>query len=146
MFETFSYLYKTIKQEVLDELTIFQQITEYYMDSINQKMAFRKKIKAIDKKLKLARDYNEWKALANQYDALPEIQQSLNTVYSPYYDYEYIEGLKSQLKKARTEGQIIKLITILRSHSSRNVGNITCQLLYRDAYNSTKKLIQEYQD
>lgn len=58
MFETFSYLYKTIKQEVLDELTIFQQITEYYMDSINQKMAFRKKIKAIDKKLKLARDYN----------------------------------------------------------------------------------------
>jgi hypothetical protein len=35
------------------------------MDSINQKMAFRKKIKAIDKKLKLARDYNEWKALAN---------------------------------------------------------------------------------
>lgn len=40
----------------------------------------------------------------------------------------------------------MKLITILRSHSSRNVGNITSQLLYRDAYNSTKKLIEEYQD
>lgn len=39
-----------------------------------------------------------------------------------------------------------KLITILRSHSSRNVGNITSQLLYRDAYNSTKKLIEEFQD
>lgn len=40
----------------------------------------------------------------------------------------------------------MKLITILRSHSSRNVGNITSQLLYRDAYNATKKLIEEYQD
>lgn len=116
------------------------------MDSIHQKIAFQKKIKEIHKKLKHAKNYEEWKAIADEHDALPQIQESLNTVYSPYYDYEYIEGLKNELKKARADGEIVKLITILRSHSSRNVGNITSQLLYRDAYNSTKKLIEEYQD
>lgn len=45
MFDAFSYLYKTIKQEIVDQLTIFQEITEYYMESINQKMTFKKKIK-----------------------------------------------------------------------------------------------------
>lgn len=65
MFDTFSYLYKTIKQEIVDELTIFREITEYYMDSINQKMAFKKKIRTINKKLALARSYDEWKAIAD---------------------------------------------------------------------------------
>lgn len=67
-------------------------------------------------------------------------------MYSPYYDYKYIEELKNELRKAREEGEIIKLISILRSHSNRNVGNITCRILYQDGYNSTKKLIEEFQE
>lgn len=44
------------------------------MESINQKMFFKKRIKEINKKLKLARNYSEWKALADEHDALPQIQ------------------------------------------------------------------------
>lgn len=58
-------------------------------------MVFKKKISTINKKLKNARNYDEWKAIAEEHDALPEIQEKLNTVYSPYYDYEYIEELKN---------------------------------------------------
>lgn len=74
MFDTFSYLYKTIKQEIVDQLTIFQEITEFYMDSIQQKISFNKKIKEINKKLQYARNYQEWKAIADEHDSLPQVQ------------------------------------------------------------------------
>lgn len=109
-------------------------------------MIFKKKITEIKKKLNTARSYDEWKYIAGEYDGLPEIQENLHQVYSPYYDYEYIEGLKSELTKARKKEDIFKLISILRSHSYRNIGNINCDLLYREAYTSTKKLIEEFQD
>ena len=44
------------------------------MDSINQKITFKKKIKSINKKLALARSYDEWKSIADEHDALPQIQ------------------------------------------------------------------------
>ena len=53
-------------------------------------MSFKKTIKEIDKKLKLARNYEEWKEIAEEHDSLPEIQEKINSVYSPYYDYIYI--------------------------------------------------------
>lgn len=87
MIEAFGYLYETIKQEVVDELTIFREITEFYADSMYEKMSFKKKIKEINKKLRLARSYGEWKAIADEHDALPQIQEKLNNVYCPYYDY-----------------------------------------------------------
>lgn len=65
MFDTFNYLYKTLKQEIVDELTVFREITEYYMESINQRIIFKKKIKTINKKLLLARSYDEWKSIAD---------------------------------------------------------------------------------
>jgi hypothetical protein len=146
MLDTCSYLFKTLKQEIVDELTIFREITEYYVDSIHETMVFKNKINTINNKLKAARNYEEWSAIAQEHDALPQIHESLNTVYSPYYDYEYIEELKNELKQARKQGETAKLVSILRSHSSRNVGNITSHLLYREAYNSTKKVIEEFQE
>lgn len=34
-----------------------------------------------------AENYGEWKILAQQYDQLPSVEQQINEVYSPYYDY-----------------------------------------------------------
>jgi hypothetical protein len=64
MLDTFSYLFKTLKQEIVDELTIFREITEYYVDSIQERMTFKKKINSINNKLKSARNYEEWKTIA----------------------------------------------------------------------------------
>ena len=87
MLDAFGYLYETIKQEIVDELTIFREITEFYADSMYERMSFRKKIKEINKKLQLARDYGEWKAIADEHDALPQIQERLNNVYCSFYDF-----------------------------------------------------------
>ena len=88
---------------MVDELTIFREITEFYADSMYRRMTFKKKIKEIDAKLRLARSYDEWKSIADEHDALPQIQESLNNVYSAYYDYAYIEELKNELHKARSK-------------------------------------------
>jgi hypothetical protein len=42
---------------------------------------------AIKSVMKKAETYSDWKTLANQYDRLPVIEQQVNEVYSPYYDF-----------------------------------------------------------
>ena len=44
MLEAYSYLYNTIKQEIVDEMMIFREIAEYYADSMYQRMMFKKKL------------------------------------------------------------------------------------------------------
>ena len=58
-------------------------------------MIFKKKIAEINERLKFANSYEEWKSIASEYDNLSEVQEKLDQVYSPYYDFEYIEGLKN---------------------------------------------------
>lgn len=57
MFDALGYLYRTLKQEVIDELTTFRDITEFYFEQVQERMVFKKKIKQIKKKLKTAACY-----------------------------------------------------------------------------------------
>lgn len=88
-----------------------------------------------------AQTYQSWKTLSEQYDQLGVVQQQINEVYSPYYDYEYVQELVRHMVKARQEGDALKLIEIIRSHSDRNIGNMNCAFLYRHAYNHSTRLI-----
>jgi hypothetical protein len=88
-----------------------------------------------------AENYQDWRSLADQYDQLPPVEQQINEVYSPYYDYEYMQELVKIMIKAREDGDALKLIEIIRSHSNRNIGNANCSFLYRHAYNRSKRLI-----
>ena len=72
------------------------------------------------------------------------VQQEINEVYSPYYDYEYLQELVRTLTESREEGDLMKLMETIRSHSNRNVANKNCPFLYRHAYNHSKRLIEEY--
>lgn len=88
-----------------------------------------------------AENYSSWKTLAEQYDQLSNVQAQINEVYSPYYDYEYMQELVRLMAEAREEGEILKLIQIIRSHSNRNIANANCPFLYRHAYTKSKRLI-----
>lgn len=35
--------------------------------------------------------YQEWKRVSCLYDKLPVVEQQVGEVYSPYYDYEYLQ-------------------------------------------------------
>lgn len=48
-----------------------------------------------------AQTYKEWKSIAEQHDQLGVVQQQINEVYSPYYDYEYVQELVRCMKEAR---------------------------------------------
>jgi hypothetical protein len=48
--------------------------------------------------------------------------------------------------EAREEGDTLKLIQIIRSHSNRNIANANCPFLYRHAYTKSKRLIEQYQE
>lgn len=76
-------------------MVIAAEITSFYYDSLCEKLQFHKNVKHIHARMGRAKDYDEWKRLADEYDSLPQVQELLNTVYSPFYDYEYIEGLKN---------------------------------------------------
>lgn len=92
-----------------------------------------------------AQHYKQWKAIAEHYDEIPQVKQITNEVYSPYYDYEYLQTLIQHMAHAREEEDAMKLIGIIRSHSDRNVANSNCPYLYRHSYNHSKRLIEQYQ-
>lgn len=48
-----------------------------------------------------AENYPDWRSLADQYDQLPPVEQQINEVYSPYYDYEYMQELVKIMIEAR---------------------------------------------
>mgnify|MGYP000960473122 FL=1 len=49
------------------------------------------------------------------------------------------------MREYRKSNQIEKLVSVMRSHSFRNIGNINCPALYRELYNRTKTLIEDFQ-
>ena len=100
---------------------------------------------AIKKIMGQAENYEQWKSISSHYDQLPPVQQLVNEVYSPYYDYEYLQALIDCMTKAREEGDALQLTEVIRSHSDRNVANSNCPFLYRHAFNLSKGLIEEYQ-
>jgi TAG lipase/lysophosphatidylethanolamine acyltransferase len=141
MFEPFRYLWKTISQEITDQFIIIREITSFYNDEIKERMETREKMATIKSFMGKAQTYQSWKTLSEQYDQLGVVQQQINEVYSPYYDYEYVQELMRHMVKAREEGDALKLIEIIRSHSDRNIGNMNCAFLYRHAYNHSTRLI-----
>lgn len=48
-----------------------------------------------------AENYSSWHTLAQQYDLLPSVEQQINEVYSPYYDYEYLQELVKHMTRVR---------------------------------------------
>lgn len=56
-------------------------------------METREKMTTIKSFMSKAQTYQSWKSISEQYDQLGVVQQQINEVYSPYYDYEYIQEL-----------------------------------------------------
>ena len=146
MLEPFRYLWKTVTQEISDQITIMKDIAEYYRDEIKDSIKTKSKMTDIKLLMQRANSYSSWRSLAQQYDQLPVVEAQVNEVYSPYYDYEYLQELVKCMIQAREEEDSLKLIEVIRSHSNRNVGNNNCPFLYRHAYNRSKRLIEQYQE
>ena len=63
---------------------------------------------------------------------------------SKYYDYKLIHERLKSIIIAREEGDILRLVNLLRSGLVRNLGNISTPRLFNRAFAGTKLLIEDY--
>jgi Domain of unknown function (DUF3336) len=103
MLEPFRYLWKTVAQEINDQFTIMKDIVEYYREEIKDSIKTKKKMAEIKFLMQKASNYSSWRSLAQQYDQLAVVEAQVNEVYSPYYDYEYLQELVKCMAQAREE-------------------------------------------
>ncbi|KAN0084707.1 Acyl transferase/acyl hydrolase/lysophospholipase [Elaphomyces granulatus] len=91
-----------------------------------------------------AETFEEWEEAALQLDGLlsPDFWHENPT--SKHYDYRLILSRLDAIVSARDHGDILPLVSLLRSGLVRNLGNITSPKLFTHAYVGTKYLIDDY--
>ena len=73
-------------------------------------METKEKMVAIKSIMSKAQNYKNWKSISEHYDKLRVVTQQINEVYSPYYDYEYLQELTRCLEEARQNNNPLKII------------------------------------
>ena len=66
-----SYLYRTITQEVQDNCRKSKEVIGYHVTEISNTLQLRKKRKVLQKKMRRAKNYEEWRKVAEEFDSLP---------------------------------------------------------------------------
>ena len=98
----------------------------------------------LEKDLKHARSYNDWKAVAQELDEVTGLNDWKRDNESPYYDYQLIADRLTRFRRYRLEKKNVELIRLLREGLHHDLGNIGHPLLHGHAYVGTKKLIEDY--
>lgn len=93
---------------------------------------------------KVAVSYDEWKELSLKLDTLLGNQKWKQNPVSDLYDYELITLRLNQLRYTRTRKDYKKLLYLIRTTWTRNIGNIGNVNLYRHSLVGTKNLIEDY--
>lgn len=103
-------------------------------------------LKQLDKQLRQADSYSEWKEIAQEHDRLSGAIAWKHIDRSPFYDYEMIRNRLQQLRRARQQGDAAALVFHLHEGLHGNLGNISDHRLYQQARFGTKLLIDNYLD
>jgi hypothetical protein len=93
MFESLIYIAKTISQEIEDQFTIIREIVYYYREEFRENIKTKEQMLQIKAAMGKANSYQDWRRVSTLYDQLPIVEQQVGEVYSPYYDYEYLQEL-----------------------------------------------------
>lgn len=91
-----------------------------------------------------AQDYDEWLAASVKLDQLLGLDRWQKHDASPLYDYELVSHRLNELREARLSGNIQKVLHLVRTTLSRNLGRIGDPELYKKCYSGTKTLISDY--
>ncbi|KAI4126324.1 MAG: hypothetical protein LQ338_003801 [Usnochroma carphineum] len=95
-------------------------------------------------KLREAPNHEEWQAVAVELDRL-EGNNDWKAIYnSPDYDPALVEARLKQLDEARTSCDVGRMLFLVRTALTRNLGNMGNIKLYKHSHNGTKDLIEAY--
>lgn len=93
---------------------------------------------------KTAISYSKWMEVCNDLDELQDFNKWKQEAESNLYDFSIVKKNMMELRSARLDGDIRKLLYLIRTTWTRNIGNIGNVNLYRHSHTGTKKLIEEY--
>lgn len=93
---------------------------------------------------KTAISYSKWLQVCNELDDLQNFNKWKQERESNLYDYTIVEKNLEALRTARLAGDIPKLLYLIRTTWTRNIGNIGNVNLYRHSHTGTKTLIENY--
>lgn len=91
-----------------------------------------------------ATTYEEWVEYSRKLDEELEFELWKKNPKSQLYDYQLIELRLQDLRAARETKNWRKLLYLVRTTFSRNIGDINNPQLYQNSYCGTKRLIEEY--
>ncbi|KAH0615196.1 uncharacterized protein H6S33_000832 [Morchella sextelata] len=119
-------------------------LTSIYALFIEKLRAWYRKKKPKERlleQLSQAKTYEQWQDTATKLDA--ELGNDLwrHDPTSTDYDYQFIRDCLRRLKEARKDGDIVRLVNLVRSGLLRNLGNISHINLFNRSYAGSKYLI-----
>ncbi|GMM53177.1 triacylglycerol lipase [Starmerella bacillaris] len=91
-----------------------------------------------------ATDYETWRKFSRAIDHATGQDEWKLKKESPVYDYEEIQKKLDDLRDARLANNVDKLIYLVRTTFSRNIGNMGDTRLYTHCQCGTKQLIEDY--
>ncbi|KAL1976699.1 hypothetical protein VTN31DRAFT_2981 [Thermomyces dupontii] len=95
-------------------------------------------------KMRNATTYDEWRACASELDELEGNNVWKQTAESDEYDYRLVHERMKQLEEARISCDVNRMLFLVRTALSRDMGNMSDGRLYRHAHLGTKDLIDRY--
>ncbi|KAI9042642.1 putative Patatin family phospholipase [Aspergillus affinis] len=95
-------------------------------------------------KMRTAVLYEEWKDCASKLDVLEDHESWKNTFESTEYDACLIQERLKQLEDARASSDVSRMLFLIRTSLSRDLGNMSNPALYSHSHAGTKLLIDRY--
>ncbi|ESZ98302.1 hypothetical protein SBOR_1295 [Sclerotinia borealis F-4128] len=112
-----------------------------------ERLALRKKeerIQILHLRLKNAETMETWRSAAKELDVLEDNETWKLGSSSPDFDALLIEARTKQMDTARIDCDIKKMLTLVRTTLSRDLGGMGNIRLYKHSYIGTKDLIERY--
>ncbi len=125
---------------------IVREICTYHLEEWQERRQISARKKQLKRQMEEAGCFADWEQHAREYDCLKDILIWKENMHSDHYDFEYVLFIRDELRKARLEGNIKKVIRILRSHPSRNFCNMLNPLLFHQCFVGTKRLIEDFRE
>ncbi|RPA97236.1 patatin-domain-containing protein [Choiromyces venosus 120613-1] len=95
-------------------------------------------------RLKNATTYADWHGAAKELDVLEGNEAWKSEIESPDYDYALVAARLKQLDEARISCDVNRMLFLIRTTLSRNLGDMENIRLYKHSHTGTKRLIEEY--
>ncbi|KAI9650288.1 Lipase 5 [Ciborinia camelliae] len=112
-----------------------------------ERLALRKKgerIQILNLRMKNAETMETWRSAAKELDVLEDNEAWKLDSSSPDFDAALIEARTKQMDTARIDCDIKKMLALVRTTLSRDLGGMGNMRLYKHSYIGTKDLIEKY--